>query len=140
MYAPAQSRAPVPSVDRNFHAGMRERPAMGGAMVPSPGTNFAITSAHPPSFLNQARVLLTQESGSREMRHSNVKTELPFCLPRTYQAESATKAARNAIPRAGPSEVCPSPISAPMASRIGTEGTGAPNCSASTQANNTQYP
>jgi hypothetical protein len=56
---------------------MRMAPAMGGAMIASPGTNLAITSALTPQRSNRVWVSLTQESGSSEIRHSVFNTRIP---------------------------------------------------------------
>ena len=113
---------------------------MGVAMAPRPGTNFAMTRAQASSLRNQSRVELTQESGSREMRQSRRRTEAPRRRPSVYQKLSARADAASTMNIAWGKDSRWRPINAPLASRMGTEGSGAPSCSTSTQVNRTQVP
>src|SRR5580704_1808738 len=124
--APAHRNPPRPSAPMNFHHGIFDNPAIGGATVLSPGTNFAITSAHPPSRLNQCRVEETQESGSSEMRHRSFRTDEPFRRPMPYHTPSANIHAATDKAKASVQLYLPVPMSAPIASRIGPDGRGAP--------------
>ena len=56
---------------------MRMAPASGGAIVASPGMNFAITNEFTPQRSKRICVWLTQESGSRETRHRVLSTRMP---------------------------------------------------------------
>src|SRR5215472_9573666 len=85
---PDHKSDPTASDHRKRATGVSVRPAIGGAMVESPGTNFATISVHNPSRRNHRRELLTQESGSSEIRHSVRRTRKPFTRPSAYQTES----------------------------------------------------
>ena len=66
-------------------------PAIGGAIVARPGTNFAMTSALTPQRSKRDCVSLTHESGVSEILHNSFMTPLPNRRPARYHAMSATK-------------------------------------------------
>src|SRR5712664_2932848 len=108
-------------------------PANGGATEPKPGTNFAKTSDRAPCFAKRPSVRRTQESGSSEILQRSWRTLIPVTRPSTYHTESAASAA-NTLRKIEPAKLkLPDPAKAPAAKRIGRDGTGRPNCSASTQ-------
>ena len=75
---PTQSGArPACESTMNLGQPMRMAPARGGAMMARPGTNLAITSELMPQRSKRVWVWLTQESGSKEMRHSVFSTRMP---------------------------------------------------------------
>ena len=59
----------------NRGKGMRSEPAMGGATVENPGTNFATTSDHAPQRMKRRSVSETQEPGLIDSQHRPESTE-----------------------------------------------------------------
>ena len=116
---------------------MWKTPASGGATVLKPGKNLASRSERAPWVEKRPSVLRTQESGSREILHSNCKTLMPFKRPIRYQTESAHTAAKTQTAKHAKKFRLREPASAPAASNSGSEGTGRPICSAKTQASKT---
>src|SRR5260370_40014884 len=96
MNVALQAVAPVRSAAINFGSRILVSAAIGAAMVLKPGTNFANSRDTAPSLPNVRLVLLTQESGSREMRHSRLRMEWPRVFPREYQIKSLIRAAATA--------------------------------------------
>jgi hypothetical protein len=74
---PTQIAPPIALSPRNRGQAMRMAPASGGAMMAKPGTNLAIIRELTPQRSKRDWVWLTQESGSREMRHSVFSTRIP---------------------------------------------------------------
>ena len=113
-------------------------PASGGAAVLNPGTNLAISNDWAPWTLKVCWVRRTQESGSREMRHSQPSTRPPLVRPMQYQIVSLTNEAIAARANAAARLSCPLPASAPAAIMTGTAGIGSPICSARTHTKRTR--
>src|SRR5580693_2639803 len=131
---------PETSAARNFQGFMRVSPANGAAVAPRPGTNLAIKRARAPKRANRLLVLLTQESGSSDMRQSRLRMERPRTRPSRNQMMSLVRDAATERPSEVQMEKLPNPDSAPMPSRTGSEGMGRPIPSANTFAARTQYP
>ena len=119
---------------------MRVSPASGAAVAPRPGMNFAINKARAPSLPKRLLVLLTQESGSSDIRQSRLRMEVPRTRPSRNQITSLVKDAATASARDVQMEKLPNPASAPMPSKTGSAGIGKPIPSANTFATRTQYP
>ncbi len=122
---------------RNWSTGILTIPASGGAAVLNPGTNLAISSERAPRALKSRWVRRTHESGSSEMRHSQLRTRPPRTRPIQYQMVSLTSEATAARTSTSATLSRPLPATAPAASRTGTAGSGSPICSANTQPNTT---
>src|SRR5579871_3513610 len=129
--------APAVSAEKNFQGFMRVSPASGAAVAPSPGTNLATSNARAPNLAKRVLVLLTQESGSSDMRQSRFRMEWPRTRPRRNQMRSLKRHAATASASDVASEKLPNPASAPMPSNTGTEGMGNPMPSAKTLATST---
>ncbi len=117
--------------------GARARPTMpasGGAMVLSPGRNFATSRAQRPRLMNRFSVRLTHESGSSERRQITLTTRLPRARPSSYHTTSGGREATSAVASPASALMRPTPASAPTPSSSGTAGIGRPICSASTKA------
>src|ERR1700722_2793296 len=109
--------APDVSAARNFQGFMRVSPANGAAVAPSPGTNLAINKARAPNLLKRVVVLLTQESGSSDMRQRRFRMEWPRTRPRRNHMRSLQSAAPTARASDVEKEKFPNPASAPMPSK-----------------------
>src|SRR5579884_414138 len=114
--------------------------ASGTATVLIPGMNLAMTRERLPCLEMKFELRRTQESGSSDIRQSVFSTAAPRHLPIAYQAASPIRHATTARSSALGKLSCPIAESTPAATSIGTAGTGAPNCSAATQANSNAYP
>src|ERR1700722_16031180 len=88
--------APDVSAARNFQGFMRVSPASGAAVAPRPGTNLATNKARAPNLPKRVLVLLTQESGSSDIRQSRFRMEWPRTRPRRNHMRSLQSAAPTA--------------------------------------------
>src|SRR5690242_17195990 len=115
-------------------------PAKGGAIVLSPGINFASTRECGPCLRKKVSVFLTQESGSSAMRQSQSRTCRPRRLPNSNQIQSATRAADTVTLSATQRFIYPDPASTPAATNTGIAGIGRPIFSTKTTAKSTIAP
>src|SRR6266508_5625930 len=91
---------PALSNRMNGHRPTPTTPARGGAIVLSPGKNFAINNAFRPLRMNRFSARRTHESGSSETRHSRPRIRPPRRRPSSYQTRSGGSDAASAAPSA----------------------------------------
>ena len=82
MNTPAQRPAPAESITANLQGSTLNMPAIGGAIVLNPGTNFANSSQLAPCLEYEDFVFRTQVSGSSEILQSKRRTDIPLVLPK----------------------------------------------------------
>ena len=101
-----------------------------------PATNFDTSSDLSPCSCRKFLARRTQESGSRQTRHSLLRVPVPWALPIRYQNRSAEGAAPCVSAVTTNRFIWPAPAIVPAANRIGTGGMGNPICSVNTQIGN----
>src|SRR6266852_4130203 len=96
---------PALSNRMNCHRPTPTTPARGGAIVLSPGKNFAINNAFRPLRMNRFSARRTQESGSSETRHKRPRIRptapaelIPDEVRRERRRECGTERKRQAHP------------------------------------------
>src|SRR6185437_2149669 len=126
--APAQSAALAADASANAPAGIFNAPAIGGATVEKPGTNFDTTTEKKPQRSKMPSVWRTQVSGESETRHRKRSTGYPYRRPAQNQSMSATSDAAIATANALGKSICAALASAPASIIVGTAGMGNPSC------------
>src|SRR3569832_1289380 len=113
MAAPTHSAALATDASAKAPAGILSAPAIGGATVEKPGTNFDSTTEKKPQRSKMPSVWRTHVSGDRETRHRKRRSVSPMRRPAQNQARSASrKASTDRANAAGPF-IRAAPASAP---------------------------